>query len=140
MVELVTETLKSIPLDLKFRILPYYDDNGNINGGYFSIINKADNTIVTKFILEQFKGCNGVVISRKVSISNEYRGNGYGNIFCRLRENIAKSLNYSVIMCTVVYGNIPQEKIMAKNEWQKLIQFLNLKTNNNVSIYYKKLQ
>ena len=84
-------------------------------------------------------GCNGIVVSRKVSIGEKYRGKGYGTMFCELRESIGRKMDYSVIMCTVVYGNEPQEKIMRKRGWFISNIFLNRKTGNRVAIYYKSL-
>jgi len=139
MESLISECTKSIPLDLKLKVNPYIDNDGKVNGGFFVVSNVTDGDIVSKFTLEKFSGCNGIVISRKVVVTEKYRGKGYGSIFCKLRELISKELGYSAIMCTVVLGNNAQERIMAKNEWLKLTEFLNLKTNNTISIYYKKL-
>ena len=139
MENLISEAMKSIPLNLKMLSSLYRDGNGNVNGGYFNIINTEDNSVVSKFILQQLSGCNGIVISRKVLISDNYKGRGYGSIFCKLREDMARYFGYSAIMCTVVSGNEKQEKIMLKNAWYNIGNFYNKKTTNKVNIYFKKL-
>jgi hypothetical protein len=139
MENLISEAMKSIPLNLKILSTLYRDRDGNVNGGYFNIINTDDNSLVSKFILQQLQGCNGIVISRKVLILDNYKGKGYGSIFCKLREDIARNFGYSSMMCTVVSGNEKQEKIMLKNAWNNIGNFYNKKTTNVVNIYFKKL-
>lgn len=135
----IKECLEGIPLNLKMYHAPMYNRDGEVVGGYYTLLNIDDNSLITTFILEPMRGCNGICISRKVVIYERYRGNGYGSIFCKLRELLAKQFNYSMIMCTMVVDNIPQQKILTKNEWEKLNEFLNIKTNNRVSLYCKKI-
>jgi hypothetical protein len=135
----VAEILKLIPLNLEFYHAPMFNRDGMLIGGYYTIKNADDYSIITSFVLEPLRGCNGICISRKVLINEKYRGKGYGSIFCTLREVLAKDMRYSCIMCTTTLGNHPQQKIMAKNNWSMLTEFLNLKTTNRVRIYSKNL-
>jgi GNAT superfamily N-acetyltransferase len=139
MKSILEKAMADTSLNLRFSMDSYYDSKDNINGGKFRIYTLPNFELVTIFTLEQMKGCNGIVISRSVEITPDFRGKGYGSAFCTMRENIAKDFGYSLIVCTIVVGNIPQEKIMAKNGWQKMVQFMNQKTSNNVSLYYKHL-
>ena len=139
MEKLIDECLKKIPLNLRVCRFPYYDKNRQINGGEFEIIDIDKGLIVTKFKLVQMEGCNGIVISKNVAIYEGYKGKGYGSILCDLREQISAYMGYSAIMCTCVLGNLPQQKILAKNNWVIVSEFLNKKTNNLVRLYFKKL-
>ena len=139
MKSILEKAMADTSLNLKFSMDSYYDSKGNINGGRFSLYSLPNFELVTIFTLEQMKGCNGIVISRRVEITPDFRGKGYGSAFCTMRENIARHFGFSLIVCTIVVGNIPQEKIMAKNGWQKMVDFTNKKTSNNVSLYYKQL-
>jgi GNAT superfamily N-acetyltransferase len=136
--ELLTQSnISSLNLIVSFQ--SYRNSDGKIIGGFFTIIDMDKGKIVSRFILEQMKGCNGICISRKVSISEDYRGKGYGSMLCNYREKLASFLSYSVIMCSVVSSNEPQTKIMAKNGWQTSFKFNNKKTTNDVIIYFKNL-
>jgi GNAT superfamily N-acetyltransferase len=135
----IKECLDAIPLNLKMYHAPLHNRDGDIVGGYFTIQNQDDNSLISTFILEPMKGCNGICISRKVVVYDRYRGKGYGTIFCKMRELLARQFNFSMIMCTMVVDNIAQQKILEKNQWEKLNEFLNLKTQNRVSLYCKKI-
>ena len=135
----ILEHTMDIPLNLKVNITFSHDSEGENNGGSFFIYDNDFNKLVTKFILSPMAGCNGVCIARKVFIAPEYRGNGYGSIFCNLRGKIALKLGYSAIICTVVKGNIPQEKILAKNGYKNVGLFNNSKTGNDINVFFKAL-
>jgi hypothetical protein len=139
MQQIIKNSLSKIDLKLSLYHTPRYDNNGHINGGFYSIVNEENQECVTKFMIEQLAGCNGIAVSRKVSISEQYRGKGYGSIFCELRENLARFFGYSVIMCTTTSDNLIQRKIMVKNEWNCINVFNNKKTNHEVRIYLKNL-
>jgi len=137
--EIISNTQTQFDFKLLYMIHPFYDKDGNINGGVFKFYNADDRSLVTQFILQQMSGCNGIVISRGVNISTENRGKGYGGIFCELRENLCKQFGYTMILCTVVLTNAPQVRIMEKRGWQVLQKFINSRTNNEVCLYCKTL-
>jgi RimJ/RimL family protein N-acetyltransferase len=139
MKQLILSELSEIPLNLKVNITFSTDSEGANNGGSFFIYDEDCAKLVTKFILSPMAGCNGVCIARKVIIAPDYRGNGYGSIFCNLRGVIAFELGYSAIICTVVKGNIKQEKIMAKNGYQNVGLFNNFRTGNDIYLFFKVL-
>jgi hypothetical protein len=138
MEKLINDFVEKINPKFICKYQKYEHEDGYVNGGFFKVYDEKDNEVTT-FILQQMSGCSGICISNKVAISDAYRGNGYGVLFCELREAIAVKLRYAVIMCTVVLGNHPQQKIMKKRGWEITGSFLNLKTGNQVSIYMKKL-
>lgn len=134
------QCLEGISLNLKIKFVPYYDKTFNINGGEYRALDMDNNeSEVTTFKLTQMEGCSGICISSKVSISDEYKGKGYGSKFNHFREVLAKQMGYSSIMCTIVKGNIPQEKILTKNGWEVVNVFVNSKTGNTIEVYFKKL-
>jgi len=125
------------PLNLKVKASPFYNSDGKFNGGVFRIYNSEDDTLITNFTLEAMGGCNGVCISRRVEIMPQYRGKGYGGMLCQFREKLGRYFGYSAMMCSVVDGNIPQEKIMFKNGWAIISSFHNKRTGNDVNIFFK---
>jgi len=139
MKQLILSELSEIPLNLKVNITFSTDSEGVNNGGSFFIYDADSDKLVTKFILSPMAGCNGVCIARRVIIVPEFRGKGYGSIFCNLRGILAFQLGYSAIICTVVKGNIPQEKILAKNGYKNVGLFNNSKTGNEINVFFKAL-
>ena len=139
MEQLIKDCLSDIPLNLKLHTSPIYDRQGKICGGFYLVTNAENGERVSTFVLQPMLGCNGIVVSRKVAILGNYKGCGYGSTLCKLREQISAYLGYSLMFCTCVLGNIPQQKILAKNGWEIGHEFLNKKTNNRVRTYFKKL-
>jgi len=132
--------LKDIPLNLEIRFTPFLNYQGKLVGGYYIFFDKENfNQEVAKFKLTQMGGCNGVCISSNEAIYGTYKGKGYGNTFNKIREDLAQQMGYSVMLCTVIDGNVPQEKILFKNGWARTFGFLNLKTSNDISMFYKKI-
>lgn len=138
MQKIIQEFSTSFPLNLKFDVGYFYGKEEKIIGGIFYLRNKDDNEIITQFILQTLLGCNGVCVSHGVKIMPNYRGKGYGSMLCKFREDLARDLGYSSMICTVVNGNIPQEKIMQKNGWKIISSFHNKKTGNDVNLFFKK--
>lgn len=131
------DLLANINPNFKIKYTPFFDKNMCINGGKFRVIDNTNNLLVTYFVLSQMRGCNGVCISSNVVVEEEYRGNGLGTKFNYFREVLAKKMNYSLMLCTVVDGNEKQEKIMNKQGWTICTKFLNLKTKNTVKLFFK---
>lgn len=126
-------------LNLKIGASDIRTDNGDVLGGSFRVYNQDNNDLITKFKLEPLSGCYGICVSKHVVISDKYRGKGLGCHFLNLRESIALDFGYSAMICSVVLGNHPQQKILDKNGWQVLTEFDNKRTNHRVRLYYKKL-
>ena len=126
-------------LNLNISVSDIRVEKGDILGGVFRVHNADNNELITKFILEPLSGCHGICISKGVVIEENYRGKGLGTHFLNLRESVALDFGYSAMMCSVVLGNLAQQKIMNKNGWQVIAEFDNKRTSNRVRIYYKKL-
>jgi GNAT superfamily N-acetyltransferase len=135
----ITDLLHAASLNLKIKGIYYFDSNREVNGGFFRFFDVDTDKEVARFKLTQMEGCNGICILSKMLVFDDYKGKGYGYRLSIFKELLAKEMQYSLLMCTVIKGNIAQEKIMAKNKWELSNQFLNLKTNNNISIYQKKI-
>lgn len=126
-------------LDLTIEFDLVEAKNESIKQAIFDVIDLRLNSRVTTFYLDAMSGCNGIAISKKVYIYPRYRGFGYGSIFCNFREEMARYFGFASIMCTVVSGNIQQEKIMAKNRWNLINEFHNKKTGNAIKVFSKNL-
>jgi hypothetical protein len=139
MEDIIKDLDKAIRLNLKAKVSPFYDNDGKMNGGIFKIYLEEEGTLVSQFIIEPMGGCRGVCVSKKVSIEPQFRGMGYGTTLCQFREKLAMYFDYSAMICSVVDGNIPQEKIMLNNGWSVISSFHNKRTGNQVNIFLKKL-
>lgn len=85
------------------------------------------------FYLAGFPGCCGACILTSVYVQYEYQNRGIGTALNKFRIALAKKLEYSIIVCTCIDG--PTKRIMEKNEWQKVLNFMNKRTYNNVEMY-----
>lgn len=89
--------------------------------------------------LNNFPGCNQVVVSNHTFIYKEKRGKGYGSIQHKERLAKASSLGYDYIICTVKVNNKIEIEILEKNGWKRLDTFYNTETDNDIYIYGRKL-
>lgn len=87
---------------------------------------------IGEFYLTQLPGCCGVCVSHTAFIQPDHRKKGLGTILNALRVALAKASGYGMIICTTAEGNIPQEKILMKNGWSTVAQFMNPKTTHKV--------
>jgi hypothetical protein len=138
-IEIFNKCCGHTDLDLTIQFDLIETKNESIKQAIFDVMDIKVNTRVTTFVLESMSGCNGIAISKKVYMYPRYRGFGYGSIFCNLREELSRYFGFASIMCTVVSGNEPQEKIMAKNGWNLINEFYNKKTGNAIKIFSKNL-
>jgi RimJ/RimL family protein N-acetyltransferase len=89
---------------------------------------------------DSLPGNSQVVIIHGVSVSPEFRGQGYGRLahLERLAKLFARYL-YDVAICTVDESNTPQVKIVTAAGWNKVHVFKSRKTGNLVGIWIKTL-
>lgn len=87
--------------------------------------------------LNQFPGCNQIVVSNHSWISPEHRGNGYGRLAHKARLEHIANLGYDYVMCTVRDDNRAQIHILETSGWKKLDTFFNKETEHTVHIYGK---
>lgn len=89
---------------------------------------------VAYFILLQLPGCCGVALSTGAIVFGPHRNKGLGTILNELRKDISREAGYTVLMCTDVMHNEPQRKILQKNGWKDVFEFVNRRTGNQVAI------
>lgn len=91
--------------------------------------------VIAQFSVSYFPGCCGIAISHFSWIREDRRNAGLGTVLNNIRIREAKRWGFTVLMCTDIENNTPQQKILTKNNWQKLMTFTNLNTGNNVAIH-----
>jgi GNAT superfamily N-acetyltransferase len=80
-------------------------------------------------------GCCGVVVSTGAYVEPKFRKKGIGTILNRMRKRIAAEWGYSLMLCTDLVDNAPQQTILKTEGWEKHIDFLNTRTNNRVALH-----
>jgi hypothetical protein len=90
---------------------------------------------LTQFTLVPMPGCCGIVVSTHASVNSMYKNRGIGTEMNKFRQEIALLYGYTVMMCTDVETNHPQQRILYKNGWQRLYSFRNKRTGNDVAIH-----
>ncbi len=103
------------------------------SGGSYVI--KKDTQMIAQFNLQQLQGCCAVCVSYHATVSVPFQKKGLGKLLNSLRQQIAFNQKYTVLLCTDRADNVPQQKILRKNKWKKLISFKNRKTNNDVNLH-----
>jgi hypothetical protein len=89
---------------------------------------------ISTWTLQQLPGCCGVLLSTGSNVGNKFRGKGVALRLNMFRQHIAHSQGYAMLMCTDVASNEPQNKVLQKNGWKRLFQFLNWRTQNKINI------
>lgn len=94
-----------------------------------------EDTNLAQFNLIEMPGCCGVCISFNSWINYPYRRKGVGTLLAEFRKKAANLLGYTVMLCTDVDSNIPQQRILDKLNWEQIYSFKNKRTGNNVNIH-----
>lgn len=94
---------------------------------------------VGHYELNNFPGCNQMVVSNHSCIYQDYRGMGLGKRLAEEKILVAKSEGYDYMIATVVSTNERQLKIMANNGWKLLDTFFNRESGNEVNIFGRRL-
>jgi len=104
---------------------------------FYSIdaLKEAIQPCVAHFNLQQLPGCCGICVSFYAYVFDEYRKRGLGNLLNKMRQQIAWDSLYTILLCTDVEKNTPQQKILTKNGWEKLLTFKNRNTDNMVCLH-----
>lgn len=95
---------------------------------------KIANWTAAGFTLVCMPGCCGVVISTNCYVNPNWREHGLGTLLNNMRKQMAYEMGYTLLLCTDVTKNIPQQKILNTNGWTKLLEFNNRRTGNTVSL------
>lgn len=90
--------------------------------------------------LNSFPGNSQIVVSNHAFVYPEKRGKGYGNANHKLRMERATLLGYDYVICTVKSNNTPELKILAKNGFKELDEFMNTNTGNLNKIFGKRIE
>lgn len=88
--------------------------------------------IAAGFTLVCMPGCCGIVISTNCYVVQHYQCKGLGTLLNTMRKQIAWEMGYTVLMCTDVVDNAPQQRILSKNGWQSVFGFINRRSGNTV--------
>lgn len=111
----------------------YYQKHNENN--YIQILSETKPIVpIARFQLIEFPGCCAFMVSYHSNISDDYRGKGLGLLLNSMRMDIARFLGYSALLCTDLNDNIPQRKILAKNDWKDIFNIVNQRTRNNINI------
>lgn len=94
---------------------------------------------IAKFRLQQLPGCCGVLVSYHANVKLAWRCKGLGTILNKMRQQIAWNKGYTLLLCTDVMENDPQQKILERNGWVPVTEFKNRRTDNEVGLYLNHL-
>jgi RimJ/RimL family protein N-acetyltransferase len=89
--------------------------------------------------LNEFPGCNQIVVSNHAFIYEQYRGQGHGQAQHFQRLNKARELGYNRIICTVRRDNLAERHILLKNGWGMDFTFTNTETGHDVQMWSRRL-
>jgi len=94
---------------------------------------------VGHYELNNFPGCNQIVVSNHSCIYPQHRGKGLGKALSIEKLAVAKNEGYDYAIATVVGSNSPQLAIMESNGWTLLDTFFNRESGNEVNIFGRRL-
>lgn len=126
----------SIPFNAKITVVVYFKDNPNEKD---KINRLSPGWWVASGMLEMLPGCCGIAVSHHSRVEKGFRGLGIGSIMSNIRKVIATNLDYSVLLCTDIRGNIPQQKILGNLGYKEVDSFINKHTGNAIAIHTVKL-
>jgi GNAT superfamily N-acetyltransferase len=121
------------------------DDKKYVSGPHSFIIEhphplkKEINQPISDFKLIAMPHCNGMCISVGSYVDEKFRGKGIGTRLNQFRQDLAKHIGYSVLICTDDSSNEPQKKLLKKNNWQDIFRFKNQISKNMIDISVKNL-
>ena len=109
----------------------------------FQKMDEPETTYIDKVVghyeLNNFPGCNQMVVSNHSCIYPEFRGMGLGTQLGQEKISVAKKEGYDYMIATVVSTNTAQLAIMEKNGWKLLDTFFNRESGNEVNIFGRRL-
>ncbi len=97
-------------------------------------------TIVAKFSLKELPGCCGVLVSFHTHVTERYRGKGINTFLQSIKEDIAGSNGYTLLMATVnIVDNPAEVHVLEKSGWARVDDFTNSRTGNHIGVFTKKI-
>jgi len=121
--------LETLKIDVKIK----FSESDKDLSVYIWYANEYDS--IATFTISAMPGCCGIAVSNGVKMEEWCRNRGFGKALHKIRMYIIKRMGYSCVICTDITGNIPQERILYKNNWVRVNSFKNSRTGNNVSVF-----
>lgn len=90
--------------------------------------------IAASWQLYQLPHCCAICVSCKAFVDPQFRGRRLGTVLNSLRQEIARALGYSLLMCTDITKNEHQRKLLKTQGWQDIYEVYNKRTTNNVVV------
>lgn len=140
LVKALKEVAHALSLDvshLEIRIAPVPSYMTKSEQAKVSIV--YGTKLIAVFSLVCLPGCCGIVVSTGSAIIKAYRNKGIGKILAKARITLAREYGYSMMICTDVSENEPQQKILKGLEWTEVVEFVNDRTGNKIKLHYIKL-
>lgn len=109
----------------------------------FDMRTKEDFAMTSSFAsvyVSEMPGCCGILIHHGMEVLSRYRGRGIGTILHRFLCDMAIAHNYTVLMCTDISTNAPQDRLLRKCGWNVVLGFTNIKSGNQVKVYANNLR
>lgn len=102
--------------------------------GEIGDVKGAKTKVAASFELHPMINCCGICVSTKAFVAEGFRRKGLGAMLNSLRIEIARLNGYGLLLCTDVESNEAQRKVLAKNGWKDVHDFVNPRTQNKVFI------
>lgn len=136
----IAGTPKKFSLEIVCK--PYHFDEWlpiaeKMDTGLYSLVLKNGKTgqEVACWELVQMKNCCGICVSTAAQVRPAYRNKGIGLVLNQIRIDLARAMGYSLLFCTDVVANEPQQKILNANGWKRVHTFLNRGSGNVVGLH-----
>lgn len=106
----------------------------------YKILYRNDNNYlyqVAKWWMVSLPGSCAYVVCYHSEVT--YGNKGLGTLLNEMKQDIAKNIGYTAMICSDVTKNTFQKKILAKHEWADVHTLTNRRTNNEIKLYVKDL-
>lgn len=117
--------------DIDYRDIEENTTYSQHNNGIFVLKNGKKE--IGEFKLIQLPGCCGVCVLFNVEVRYSEQNKGIGKILFKKAVEIAREMKYTTLICTTV-DDCVSTKIVKKQEWTKIYDFINKKTENKVNL------
>jgi hypothetical protein len=92
---------------------------------------------VASFNLSFMYGCKAILISHGTIIQPSYRNRKLSYVLQTIKNRIAKDLVVAALIATVRVDNTPEQKVISKSDWKKLIKIKNVRSGNEIDLIIK---
>ena len=106
-----------------------------------------DDDVVGRWSMQELPGCCMFIVSTGMCIDPKLRGHGIAGFCQKLKEEIAKLLGYTYLLCTVAEPHYQREMrkpnsqkyVLRQSGWVGIFSDINRRTDNDVTMYVKKV-